>query len=179
MLADNAPPPVNPQMQQWQGLNDSPAPPPAAADETRRWWIYKWLSGSISVYDDRRDAGPSGIPVAPVAELEAMQRERDEAMNEMMHWNGESVRLENECATLRAQLASALDAARKELQSAQRDLDAARDRARVAEQRIENGDECWHFTSPSRDVYYPYNVSSSDPLGRCTRGRFVADQEGT
>lgn len=214
MLADNAPPPVNPQMQQWQGLNDSPAPPPAAADETRRWWIYKWLSGSISVYDDRRDAGPSGIPVAPVAELEAMQRERDAAMA----WRKDHLTVVaahvQENATLRAQLTEvqrerdeARDLAQAEMSRAdtlqaacnamapadmladlqhenatlRAERDAALDRARVAEQRIETAKKSLcGLLDPSKTMFCTKD-SLVNEVERIvsTLGRFVADQEGT
>lgn len=86
-------------------------------------------------------------------QLAAMTRERDDWQANAQRENAEYERMRK----LRDGLQAQLDAATK---------------------RIEEGDECWHFTSPSRDAYYPYNVSSSDPLGRCVRGRFVPDQEG-
>lgn len=154
----------------------APAPAPSASPEADGGSF----TFTVSTPPVKRAVLLDGEQWVPKSELVRVQRERDEAVKlaDMRKEALAEVRARN--VQLRAEVQRMElvrdDALRRE-QSLRAERAAALDRARVAEQRIENGDECWHFTSPSRDVYYPYNVSSSDPLGRCTRGRFVADTE--
>ena len=154
--------------------------PSRAAQDTadgRVWRLF--VRGDGSVYGFPVGLGPGSfealdslVPVVPRSELARVQREREEALNEMMHWNGESVRLENENTTLRAQLA----AAKNRVDVAYQQRDAALDRARVAEQRIETGIP---FFIEEHGHGYMGEPTPNDIVryGVITRGRFVADTE--
>lgn len=143
------------------------------------------------------------IPLVPRSDLARVQRERDHWERRTKHLGGTVLRAwealrewwqyskdERDGETLDAALTRALDADREhdayalaeakkwrdESTTLRAERDAALDRARVAEQRIETGVVCWQDREGHLWAQLPGNVTVAF-YGPFTRGRFVADEE--
>lgn len=115
----------------------------------------------------------------PKSELARVQREQDAARERARESEREWERWRGEALSLHAQLA----AANNRVDVAYQQRNAALDRARVAEQRIEAGRECWLdregnvWNAIEQGVDANANILAREKYGPFTRGRFVADTE--
>jgi len=164
---------------------EEPTPSASPEADKRMWLVSRDVeSGELGVINlvaqasrDRTDQewqrmcqySTDHVRVVPLSDLARVQRERDEA--KML------LRVERDAGRL---LGNWLREYRAELTATRAERDAALDRARVAEQRIETGVECWRTQSGYVVGAAPTKMAAEfyGPFGPFTRGRFVADTEG-
>ena len=185
--------------------SDAPSPTPSASPWWMVPWpensyAYVWRTEDEAWRGAGSLAAP--IPLVPRSDLARVQRERDHWERRTKHLGGTVLRAwealrewwqyskdERDGETLDAALTRALDADRghdayalaeakkwrDESTTLRAERDAALDRARVAEQRIETGVVCWQDREGHLWAQLPGNVTVAF-YGPFTRGRFVATE---